>query len=499
MVGLFHDHWAVWVRPRLLAICSHLLSQVAVPSIVLSACSDYNLTAVNDKAYAGDSAEEWVPATETWSSSDYYREPDTFENCFSLTQTQSYFAGDEWASGPGEYCVAQFARDDATPDALFRFYNAITEIFVWGYPDSHQPVYTLRVVGVDMDNQLNDINVYPIRGNFYSGYTSVGDVIPWDLRAADDPLWQIQVPLGDINGCLSQDECRWRDVIVEIRDYASSRLQDCEKYAPLTVCFNTPSDRAASDLRTARISAAATCAPGRGRFRMFPRWGADANHDARVTLGLLPFMESGEGVLTGDASITSVRLTAGSAGPVSLLTDGERPRLSAEDRLASHFGKNWPLDGVGASFPPGTAFGGDQFVLERADTNRELDVGVDMEWACDSSTPTEMVELPQGYSFALSELGCIVDIPQKFTIRTGGTSVKRTVSVEPYGVPSAKRSVPLSPSPIGEGLSLNWGDFSLDATILDQDADSMTLDIASALYGGIPVCSPGPYAIWSER
>ena len=132
---------------------------------------------------------------------------------------------------------------------------------------------------------------------------------------------------------------------------------------------------------------------------------------------------------------------------------------------------------------------GSPFLVERLERGSLLDEEVEMTWTCDGEVAVDQLDLAQGYSFSLAELGCAIDWPQRLTVRPSGTDLRRLVTVELYGIPSTAVTVPLRDSFDGEQFKFAQRGLVVEGALLGA-GDALTVRLDGVKFAGLPICIP---------
>lgn len=392
-------------------------------------------------------------------------------------------------------------------DGICKFYNddgvsldgkELTGLFVAGtegtaFPDG----LPVQVFG-DEDG-VSISNSYPLDPHYTSGELTaeVADTGGWRASATDTG------DLGTLTSCGTS--CNWEWLVTQIADPDRAANGTCYEYRVphLYVCLqgHSPAPYWPVVRVAAETSSSATCRPGSGRFRLLRTRKMNLDQDLDQTYVLRPIQLSGSGTLTADARITLVTPLEEWGDSLQVLRgDGARAEIGFDDRAYALSGGVTTVRTPWSSFVDGDLPGGTMFVLQERTGASVAPVDVDLEWSCSPRFADMERELPQGYSFTLSDLGCSVDIAQRFTFRVGGVAPRRWLRVELYGVPEVGRTILLSGVPGSERFATDIGSLHVEGRLSSESKRTgagVALDSVS--YRGVSVCEPGAHVVGIEQ
>lgn len=230
---------------------------------------------------------------------------------------------------------------------------------------------------------------------------------------------------------------------------------------------------------------------GWGRFALMPLSVQDMDDDGLVSGVLLPVRLSGTGSMTTESWVTSITRVDTGGPALRVVRQNVSFRLDLEDALQSPEGTSVAL-AVGNQFAPGLVQGYPYFVVENVEVEDLMALEVDLAWSVGSGAPT--TPAAPGWVATTADLGCIGD--QALTIRHDADAGR--VSLELYGNPLALRT---AEAELGEGGAVEFvfDEYGLEfAGSLTPGAQSATLQLETALAGGVEWCEPGTYTLQPE-
>lgn len=239
-------------------------------------------------------------------------------------------------------------------------------------------------------------------------------------------------------------------------------------------------------------SSQAECSSGTGRFFLLPILYNDMDKDGNYSVVFTPIQQSGTGVMTRQAwisSISPVNLPSGSQMKVVKQTPSFR--FTSTDALENASSIATSITGT-TNFDSQVLRGDPPFTVEEMALSNLGAYTVDMTWSCGSGGTTRT--LPQGYQFRLSSIGCSGN--QKFTLRYA-TSPNR-VYLEPYGNPSVSSVEPTTTTSTGQAFVFEHNGIVLDATIISTNSTHAVVRIDEISVDGVDQCTPGTYTFEVE-
>lgn len=266
----------------------------------------------------------------------------------------------------------------------------------------------------------------------------------------------------------------------------SPRTRDCSDYDPVRI------DLSYAYPNRDIVAPEAECQAGSGRFQLVPTMSGDADRDGLYHVTLRPFMVSGTGVLTNDASLTGVASVAGTPHTPRVMKAGAPYRFDATDHLLTPGAVSVA---VGQGFAPDQLGGNPAFVVEELDPADLPALQVDLAWSC-GRTGGMRVTRARGYQLSLATLGC--GIPQKLTFRPIYGDGPRRMEWEPYGTPGVVRVVHTQTTPEGEAFVFERGPLTLRAVLLAAGPEQAILRVDEVRLLDHPVCTPGTYVVERE-
>jgi hypothetical protein len=145
--------------------------------------------------------------------------------------------------------------------------------------------------------------------------------------------------------------------------------------------------------------------------------------------------------------------------------------------------------------------GSTSFLLSEVHKDTIVDFIVDIDWTCGTVLTQEEVYPSQGYTFSLSDVGCVGSWPQKFTMRPLPFGAANRLSIERYGNYQGQETLFLTQGPNGEDLfSYQVGAIDIQGELISYDSTvgaSIRIDVAE--WDGYTVCTPGTYTLPVEQ
>ena len=283
-------------------------------------------------------------------------------------------------------------------------------------------------------------------------------------------------------------ECDWSQVTVEIYDSATAAAGECLTTYGLDMYF-CPKFRNAY---TALTASRTRCETGAGRFRLIPTAALNRDGDDRVSFRMQPVLVEGSGQLTDSAWFTRIALTHPLDQAVRAMGPGVAVGFFDEhDAFAAGALPHVVVDSVGANLTVGMLAGSAPFLVEQFSASAAPDFTFDAEWTCsDADTETAPDEQPT-YSFAIADLDCLVDWPQRVAVRLPPAGVAGRMRIELDGLPAGRTWVPTTPTQEGDAFTVDRRGFRVSGAILQEGlAGAPSVRIDEVSYRGIPVCTP---------
>lgn len=328
---------------------------------------------------------------------------------------------------------------------------------------------------------------HPDNDSFVSGdLLATGAAGNWDAVASPG------ADVGSLDDCGSGcDIAPW----IEIRDSVRAAAATCGEYRPLYFC---PEWVDVSPSR--KTPAMTTCGAGSASFRLFPTAMYDRDGDGSHTLVLKAVQTSGTGAPTNAAWVTSITASQTQGQALRVVKVNQTFKIDGADQLVSPSAVSYTLSTSATNFNQGIVSGVPTFIVTEVPGTTDVDFTVSMEWTCATPTDAEEVNPVQGYSFDLSDIGCDVSWPQKFTIRPRPTTNAAFMDVELYGSVAERRSVRLRPVTGGQEFSHEIGGLVLKGKLISHSAQNgASIQFSEVSWDGISLCDAGTYNLPAEE
>jgi len=237
----------------------------------------------------------------------------------------------------------------------------------------------------------------------------------------------------------------------------------------------------------------ADCTTGDGSFQLVPIQASDDDGDGDYSVAFLPLMSTGSGVMTRASWVDSIdNLDIPSGYTVRVIKSDTEFEWNANDLLVNASTVSNALSTTN-TFNSGVIDGNPIFVVSEVDEDDLLDFSLDIEWTCGGSYTS--VSSPQGYQFALSDIGC-TGYDQKLTLRYD-TGPNR-VSLEQYGTAAVGRTEPTATVVDGEAFTFDRENLLIEGVILSHDSTEAEVRLDTIQADGVNVCSTGTYTFAVE-
>lgn len=258
----------------------------------------------------------------------------------------------------------------------------------------------------------------------------------------------------------------------------------------------------------------AACEDGSGLFVLAPErtlTGASRRIQASI---VWPIQIDGTGNLAAGAWIRDVTVLPGSSERVFGLKFGGGISIGPKGRILRGADGLVPFDSVISSFDPGVLGGGTPMLKITDVEEWGIPAVMSMAWSCPAAeddvegghspaaiqtSRSPMLDGP-GYSFNLTDVGCMVDWPQRFVARVNIMKGNSVLSLERLGSSRTQEPVLLSAGPDGFSYSFSYERHGLDVEgrLVGWDDDWAVVDLDAVSYQGYSLCSPGIYLLPAE-
>ncbi len=262
----------------------------------------------------------------------------------------------------------------------------------------------------------------------------------------------------------------------------------CQKYDDVHISL-----RGYSVAGRRATSLEADCSSGSGSFKLAPIQASDGDGDGKYSVAFMPIMTSGSGVMTRASWVNTIDNLSIPAGYTLRVIHSDTDfRWSASDLLVNPSAVSTALS-TSNTFNSGLIDGNPIFVVSEVAEDDLLDFSLNMSWTCGGNATA--VSSPQGYQFALSDIGC-TGYDQKLTLRYA-TNPGR-VSLEQYGTAAVSRTEPTSTVVDGEAFVFDRENFLIDGVLLSHDGTQAQVRLDTIQINGVNVCQTGTYTFLAE-
>ena len=337
-------------------------------------------------------------------------------------------------------------------------------------------------------------------GGFVERYTAYDDGVHLDWYDFDWLTEYVDASISDFEDCAPY--CSFSMVAVEHDDPLVAMLGYCDEYSNASttkaqeeVCFHVYFDSTEPP-----SPPSASCSAGTGTFRLVPRKYQDRDGDGDYIVMWRALQESGRGAMTGDAVITRARVLEDHGAPLYLIHKDQQYVFDTNDTLEDARSVGTRLRrGLRTTVSGGTVLGGAPFVSENWPGANDLDMRVELAWTCPlASTATAPTALPQGYTFALEDVGCTDFAEQKVTARPYLTGARPYVRMELYGSVRSYLTVPLRRQTGGEySFDYDKDGFDVEGR-LKPTSTGLETTFSEMSFFGINYCVTGAYTFDKE-
>ncbi len=257
----------------------------------------------------------------------------------------------------------------------------------------------------------------------------------------------------------------------------------CNSLAPMEICLYN-----SYRFETFRRGNGATdCVAGSGRFRLVTYRHGDFDRDGDSHINLLPLQQSGSGVMTSGAWVTSIDVVNDEGLELMVIKANQDFQIADDDSLIDGSTMAIVLGGQ-QSFSPGIIGGNPPFFAEQVPANTQANLQVDMSWVCDMAG-VEAISQPQGYVLDLNDVGC--GVPQKITMRP----LSDRIVWEIYGNPAYDKETPTISTPAGERFLFAYDMLVVRGTLIEATSVDATLMLDEILWDDAAICSTGIYTL----
>jgi hypothetical protein len=329
---------------------------------------------------------------------------------------------------------------------------------------------------------------YPSENNFVtSDMSATGSNGNWSASAEETDL-------DHINTC---PDCFLMSYWAEIVDESRYDDDSCSDYLDeLLICADIEYD----DSRR-RVPSNSQCVAGSGQFQLVPRWVLNKDNDSNRSVILKPIQKSGTGVMTSAAWISNITIIEDQGKQYNVSRFNKAYSFDENDQIVNELVNTIPLLQNSTNFMPGMIPGSTSFLLSEVHKDTIVDFIVDIDWTCGTVLTQEEVYPSQGYTFSLSDVGCVGSWPQKFTMRPLPFGAANRLSIERYGSYQGQETLFLTQGPNGEDLfSYQVGAIDIQGELISYDSTvgaSIRIDVAE--WDGYTVCTPGTYTLPVEQ
>jgi hypothetical protein len=338
-------------------------------------------------------------------------------------------------------------------------------------------------------------------GGLVERYTAYDDGVNLDWYDFDWLTEYLDDSISDFQGCAPY--CSFSMVSVEHDDPLMAVLGYCDQYsnadvakAQEAVCFYVYFDATEPP-----APPSASCKAGSGTFRLVPWKYQDLDKDGDYIVMWRALQESGRGAMTGDAFITRAKVPEDHGAPLYVIHKDQEYVFDSDDTLQDARSVGTRLRrGLTTTLSGGTVGGSAPFVSESWPGSDGLDMEVDLAWTCAhaAATATAPTVLPQGYTFALQDVGCSDFPKQKVTARPYLTGSQPYVRMELYGSVRSYITVPLQRES-GGAYSFDYAEDGFDVEgRLKPTTTGLETTFSEMSFFGIGYCKTGSYTIDKE-